>query len=197
MAGPNERFQMIKRRHAATLEKAIADRKADELMIPLCRFVASTKRFFTSSSCAGRILLLELPEGENKKDSRFHFKRHSTVTLEEIAESLHQPSRGELWLKADPFILHIGCANLEDAERVLALMKEAGIKRGGIIVAQTGKFIVEFQGSQSLSAPVKKDENILVSPSHLEYLVVRANEKVSKNYRQLEKLEALMRKRLD
>ena len=187
---------MIKRRHAATLEKAVAEKLADELMVPLCRFVASTKKYFTSSSCAGRILLLELPEGENKKDSRFHFKRHGTVTESEIRSSLGQSSKGELWFKVDPFILHIGCADLEDGRVILAAMKEAGVKRGGIIVAEPGKFIIEFQGSQGLSVPVKKDGTILVGEKHLDYLVQRANEKVRKNYRQLERLEAILRKRL-
>ncbi len=192
-----DRFSMIKKRHANTLEKAIAEQKADHAMIPLCRFVASTRHYFTSSSCAGRILLLELPDGENKKDSRFHRKWHSTTTTEKIREGLLAKTTGELWLKVDPFILHIGCADLEHAQTVLKAMKEAGIKRGGIMVAQNGKFMIEFQGSQGLAVPVKKDDRVLVNDEHLDYLIVRANQKVSKNYAQLEALEKILRNRLD
>jgi tRNA wybutosine-synthesizing protein 3 len=191
-----KRFAMVKEHHKKTLEKAIAEKKADELIIPLCRFIASTKDFFTASSCSGRILLLELQKGECKKDSNFHRKWHCEVSFKELLEGLKAKTSGIVWLKAESFILHIGCPDLESAKKILKIMKESGVKRGGIIVASKGKFIIELVGTQALSVPVKEGEKILVDEQYLKYLLKACNKKIRKNYEKLKRFEKNVRKEL-
>ena len=80
------RFEMIKAHNSEQLEEAIAEGKADQKMIKLCRFVNSTKNFFTSSSCAGRIALLSVKSIGKKQPNAFHRKWHRKVTLKEVIE---------------------------------------------------------------------------------------------------------------
>ena len=141
-----ERFAMVNAMHKKSLEKAIQEKKADKQIIPLCRFVSKTKNFFTSSSCAGRIILLQLPKGESKREACFHRKWHCVVKEKELWEGIDAETKGELWFKLDPFIFHVGANSLENAKKVLAAMTKAGVKRGGIIVAKPGKFLVELKG---------------------------------------------------
>lgn len=192
-----KRFRMVKAWHKKTFEKACTEGKADELFIPLCKFVAKSKNYFTSSCCSGRILLLELKgKAKSKKNSNFHFKEHRTVSFEEIWKSLNSKSSGEVWFKAEPFILHIGARNLGFARKILSAMKRAGIKRGGISVAKEGKFIIEMIGTQEISVPVKKGKRVLVSEEFFRELVEDGNEKMEKNLKQLGRLGKKLRKTL-
>jgi len=190
------RFSMVKERHKKTFEKAVKEGKADKQMHSVCKFVSGTKNFFTSSSCAGRIILLQLPKGENKKDASFHRKWHCVVREKELWKGIEADSLGELWFKLDPFILHIGAKDLGNARKILACMKKAGVKRGGIIVAKEGKFLVEMQGSQSIAFPVKKGSKVLVGKEFMGYVLRRANKKLEKNYALLKRLEKVFREEL-
>ena len=191
--GGEERFAMVKRRHAETLGKAIDGRVIDERMVSLCGYIAGTEKYFTSSGCAGRIILLELPKGEDKKNARFHRRWHREVKTTEVWGALKEKTRGEVWLKQEPFIIHLGCAGLEESEAILSAMKEAGVKRGGIIVAKPGKFIVELQGTGRISVPLKKGGKVLVDKEYLGFVLRAANRKLRANYARLGKFETVCR----
>lgn len=184
-----KRFSMVKQRHGETFDEAVEHKLADERMIPLCKFIASTKNFFTSSGCAGRILLIELPKGESKKEASFHRKWHREISFGKTKQALKEEIRGELWMKVEPFILHIGSDSIGNARKILAVMSKAGVKRGGIIVAKEGKFLVELQGTQEMSVPLKHNEKLLVQDDYLQWLVAKANDKLAKNYKMLERFE--------
>ncbi|MFH1256159.1 MAG: hypothetical protein V1494_02595 [Candidatus Diapherotrites archaeon] len=193
----DSRFAMVKKMHRGTFEKAEAEGKADRQLLPLCRFVAKTNGFFTSSGCAGRILLLGLKKGEDKKGSYFHRKWHRAVSLKEVLEGINEKTQGELWFRLDPFILHIGAKDLDGAERILKAMKLAGVKRGGITVAKPGKFLIELQGSQFMALPVKKGKKVLAEKSLMKFIVEKSNKKLKWNYERLKALEKQFRKELN
>jgi len=188
------RFEMTKKRHAGTFAKAVREGKADEAFIPLCGFIAKTKSFFTSSCCAGRILLLELQKDEKKLGSNFHRKWHREVKPKEVWNAMQEPVKGELWFKMEPLILHLGTDTLENANIALGAMKKAGIKRGGIIVAKPGKFLFEIEGTQRISVPVKSKGKILIEKKFLDFLVKKANAKMKKNSLAIKRLEKELKK---
>ncbi len=190
------RFEMVKKRHRESFEKALDEGKVDKQLQGLCKFVAKTKGYFTSSGCAGRILLLSVPEGGGKKEAYFHEKWHREVSFNEVWKGIGKKSKGELWFKMEPFILHIGCKGLKDSRKIISMMRRIGIKRGGIMVAKEGKFIIEFTGTQNIAAPVKKGDEILVDEEYLKFLIAGGNEKIVKNYTQLKILEKECKKAL-
>ena len=189
------RFSMVKKRHKATLEKAIGKEKVDKAMVSLCGFIAGTEHYFTSSGCSGRILLLGLID-RTKKNSYFHRKWHGKAKPGEVIKALGEKTRGEIWLKMEPFIIHIGTNSLENARTLLALKDKAGVKRGGIIVAKPGKFIVELIGTEELSVMVKKDGKVLASLEFITETVEEANRKIGRNYERLEWFGKIARKEL-
>ncbi len=189
------RFAMIKQRHRETFEKALSQGKVDPQMQSLCSFIAGTQNYYTSSCCSGRIMLLE-KRGDAKKENFFHRKWHRNISKEELAEGFGEKVRGELWFKVEPFILHIGCASLGDSRKVLCAMKKAGVKRGGIIIADEGKFLIELQGTERMSFPAKKGGAKLLGQAYLSKILPKANSMLSKNYARLERLEAEFRKEL-
>jgi len=189
------RFGMVKERHAGTFAAAVEAGRVDGQMRGLCGFLAESRGFFTSSCCSGRIMLLGL-RGGSKKDSYFHRKWHRTVSFDEVWAGMEADSTGTLWFKCEPFILHVGCAGLGDANRVLDAMKEAGVKRGGIILAEEGKYLIELQGTNRIVLPVKEGSEILVDKTYLGRVLEKANQRLEANYARLEKLERVFRERL-
>jgi len=183
------RFEMVKKRHSKTYVDAKAEGMVDSQLISLWDAVLKSENYFSSSGCAGRILLLGLPKNASKKEAYFHRKFHRKVLLREIIAGVEENEKGELWLKQEPFILHIGCENISGARELLKVMRRAGIKRGGIMVAEPGKFIIECQGTQSLSLPVKQGKTQIIGKEALSELVKEANKKLEKNYVSLKKFE--------
>ncbi|MFH1545450.1 MAG: hypothetical protein ABIE23_05210 [archaeon] len=191
------RFRMVKERHSKRFNKARKEKEADERMIPLCKFIAGTKNYFTSSSCAGRILLLKVNEKGDKKEASFHRKWHRKVKLEEVWNGIEEKvNERELWFKMEPFIIHVGTHSLDKANKLLEVMNKAGVKRGGIIVAKKGKFIVEMSGTQNMAFPVKIGEKIIIEKNYLKKGIEKANWKIEKNYWNLKRVEKEMKKEL-
>jgi len=191
------RFKMIKERHKKTFFKAVEEKKADKQMISLCCYIAETKNYFTSSSCSGRIVLLDLAKEGNKKEAAFHSKWHRKVKLKElITEIKRKQNEEELWFKLDSFILHLGTNSLENAKKILKITRKTGIRRAGIMVAEEGKFIIELIGTQTMSFPVKIKGKILLEEEYLKKTLEKANQKLEKNYNQLKEFEKNVRKEL-
>jgi len=189
------RFGMVKKRHFESLKKAEREGLVDKEMIPLCDYIAETKNYFTSSGCSGRILLLGMTD-RTKKNSFFHRKWHGKTKFKDVLEALHEETKGEIWLKAEAFIVHIGTNSLVNARKILALKNKTGMKRGGIIVAKDGKFIVELIGTDEFSLPVKKRGEIIVSVEYLKEIVREANKKIERNYSRVKKFERAAKKEL-
>ena len=191
------RFEMLKRHNGTEFEKAVREGKADRQIMRLCGFLNGLKDFFSSSSCAGRIMLLKADAAESKREAAFHAKWHRQVKLVEIWKELEKNSGNqELWFKQEPFILHVGANNLENANKILRCCRLAGIKRAGIMVAEREKFILEIIGTQGMSLPVKKASRVLVEKKFLKFALEKANAKLKRNYSHLEKFEKIIRKEL-
>ena len=85
---------------------------------------------------------------------------------------------------------------MTNARKILALKNKTGMKRGGIIVAKDGKFIVELIGTDEFSLPLKKRKNIIVSEEYLKEIVREANRKIERNYKRVKEFERAARKEL-
>lgn len=192
----NERFRKIKERHRKTFEEALQKGKIDEPMEELCGFIAQTKNYFTSSHCSGRIMLLKAGFEEEKKEAVFYRKWHRKITAKELIEAIESCDES-LWFKEEPFIIHIGCGTIENAQKLMKLKDSSGIKRGGIIVLQEGKIMFELTGTGNISVPVMENGKMLVAKEFLEILANTANNKLEKNFIRIKKLTENAEKMLD
>ena len=189
-----KRFEMVKKHHKNTFEKAKKDGKMDNDFIPLCNFLTKSKNYFSTSSCAGRITLVGLDMKESKKESAFHRKQHRKIKFSEVKDGIESYSGEVLWFKQEPIIFHLGTNNLENAKKVLVACEKAGIKRSGIKVAKEGKFIIEIVGTHQINTPVREQEITKLGDNYLKYLVKKANQKFDKNKKSLKKMEKEMKK---
>ena len=90
--------------------------------------------------------------------------------------------------KLEPAIIHIACKNLEDAEKLFEIGKNAGWKRLGIIGTRNG-FTFELNSTEKLEFPIIKNKKILVDDNFLKIVVDDANKKLEMSWEKIRKLE--------
>ncbi|MGM5487607.1 MAG: tRNA-wybutosine modification methyltransferase TYW3 [Nanobdellota archaeon] len=159
--------------------------EVDEEILPLITTLNKKRNFYTTSSCAGRIVLLEL-KGEKKHEAHWQFCSHTSV--KEL--DLHV---GEfpVWFRFDPPIIHLCSRGLTDAQAFLGMAKIAGFKHTGII--STGKKImIELMGHDKIVTLVAENGHRLVDTRYIEILVKKANEAMQRSHARLEYLHTLM-----
>jgi len=168
------------------LQEAKEKKEVDELAVPLLDILNEKENYFTSSSCYGRIHLIYLPN-YSKKDSKFVGKWHRKVNFEEVKEVLEREG-GPLWFRMEPFILHISCRTVEDAEKILRIKQDLGVRRGGIFATKEDRVQIELEGTHKIDCPVKV-EDYIVDDDYLRILIKEANERFEKNQKVWESLK--------
>ena len=177
----------FKKNKLESLEKFKEKKQVDEKVLGILSLINSNPKLVTSSSCSGRITLLEITE--KKGDAHFYKKWHREVSFGEVWDAVSSYSgTRKLWFRCEAFIIHVFAEDLDSAKELLRLSRKAGFKRGGIWGFKKEWPFLELMGTNEFSLPVF-DAEVLVSKSHLEYIVKAANSTLSKNYSQLEKFE--------
>lgn len=166
--------------------------KVDDAIKDLVALINEKEDFYTTSSCAGRIVVIKVPESGKKHEAEWLLKRHDPVTLKQVTDSLKKLPKESVWFRQESAILHIACKDLENATKMLTACKEVGFKRSGIISAK--HFILEIMGTEKVDTIIAKEGNLLVDNDYLDILVDIANKRMEKNRERLKKLEKLVKK---
>ena len=190
------RFSMGKVRHYGLWQKAKKEKKADKKIIPLVEFLFSKKDYFTTSTCSGRIVLLQLDSKESKQPKAFFAKWHEIPKFKEVWEKANEKCKQNLWFKQEPFVLVIGTNSLENAKKLMSICRNNGVKKAGIMACEEGKFLVEIMGSHYLSFLAKENSWLLVDEKFFKKQFETACKKLKISWKQLERLEKDLEKKL-
>lgn len=194
--GKNE-FLEAKESALKSLEDACVERKVDEGVLQILELINGIKGFYTSSSCAGRIVLLEIPKIGDKHGAVFLGVWHRTIELKEIKAAGTKATKGVLWLLAQAPILHIGVQTLELADKMVKTAISCGFKNSAI--KSIGKKIrIEICSTERLDAPIGRNGCLFCEDTHLSLLVEisneiieRSQEKMSRFIKKIEKFDEL------
>ena len=193
----------------------------DKDINPLVNEINSKDDYYTTSSCAGRIVLLEM-KSRKKNECNWIFTKHDKVKFDEINNalngySINDNSNGaknnsekfnklksnvkiknpkniknyEIWLKQQPLILHVACRNMEAAKKFLDMARRL-FKKAGIIGLTERRITVEIIGSEHLETIVK-DKNFAVDGEYLKELVKYANRNFGENKNKTDKFSKLIK----
>ena len=184
-------FLVNKKNNLKKLTEAKKQKKVDEEIINLLDLINSSENYFTTSSCAGRIVLLEIPEIGDKKNAKFLGKWHRQINLDELLDASKTASKGYIWLLAQSPIIHIASRTLSDAEEILKIGVSCGFKNSGI--KSLGKnIIVEICSTERLDSPVGLNGNMFFNERYSELLIEIVNNVIEKSNKKLKKLEELL-----
>lgn len=154
----------------------------DKDALEIVNEINSKKDYYTTSSCSGRIVLLEKLSGR-KNESKWIFSRHDKVNFNEILKPLNNLKniKNEIWFKQEPLILHVRCRNINAAKRLLDISRRI-FKRAGIISLSERKIVIEIIGSEKIDTIVA-DKDFFADENYLKQLIKYANENFDENKR--------------
>jgi tRNA wybutosine-synthesizing protein 3 len=177
------------------LEKDKYENKVDEGIISTLDIINKSKNYYTSSSCFGRIVLLEIPVIGDKKNAKFLGKWHRNIISDEILFAAQKAKKGQLWLLAQSPIIHITSKNKNAADKILKIAIACGFKNSGLKSIDRN-IVIEVCSTERLDAPVGKDGKLYCNMEYLNLLVEIANDVIEKSSFKLHKLEDQMMKKL-
>ena len=149
-------FLQAKDQALASLAAACDSQEVDRKILPILSRINAHSEYYTLSSCAGRILLLQIPRLGDKRHAVFLGRWHEVTSTEEVTAAAAKATEGVLWLLGQSPILHIGAHSLQAAEVMVKLGNAAGFKNSAI--RSLGKrVIVEVASTERLDAPIGRD----------------------------------------
>jgi len=186
-------FLTGKKRALQKLDQAINESKVDKTILPLLTIINESTSYYTSSSCAGRIVLLQLPQIGDKQNAQFLRKWHRTIEPGELMSASKSADVGQLWLLAQSPIIHLIAKTADVADLMLKTAIACGFKNSGIRSLDK-KIVVEICSTERLDAPVGKDGVLFCDDEYLELLVSIVNEVLEKSRKKLSRFEEKLKK---
>ncbi len=132
----------------------------DTKVIPLLESINRLDNYYTTSSCSGRVCLWS---GSGRKNETNWLKvSHDSVTEDFFRLEMEKEREHSLvWLRFEPFILHVACKDLNSANRLLE--KAKSIYKKSCLLSVSNKIIVEVRGSEFIEMPWCQDGKLLFS----------------------------------
>jgi tRNA wybutosine-synthesizing protein 3 len=170
------------------LRKAQKENKVDLGIQSLLDIINKSDSYYSSSSCFGRIVLLEIPNIGNKKAARFLGKWHRTINVSELISATSKAKIGQIWLLSQSPIIHITSKTIDAADKLLKTAIACGFKNSGL-KSIGKKIIIEVCSTERLDVPIGRDGKIFCNKQHLELLTDISNEILNKSTKKLKKFE--------
>ena len=181
-------FLKNKKQTLTKLEDAKRQGLVDEDIISILDSINSFDDYYTSSSCYGRIVLLEIPEIGDKKNAKWLGKWHRKIKTEEILDAFKKANKGQIWILAQSPIIHVFAKNLESADMLVKTAIGCGFKNSGFKSVRKN-IVVEVTSTERLDSPVGKDGELFCDDEYLSLLVDIGNDVIDKSSVKLKKFE--------
>lgn len=137
--------------------------KIDDDIKDVCDFINSLENYCTLSSCSGRISVLR--DSEKKTKNIWLFKTHCTISNDDLERILNDAKKTKdmLWIRIEPFILHVAAKNIDYALRIMKIAHVSGIKHSGIISVSNTKCIVEIQSVERANMILSENGKVIIA----------------------------------
>ncbi|XP_006634821.2 tRNA wybutosine-synthesizing protein 3 homolog [Lepisosteus oculatus] len=161
----------------------------DEGIAHVVGFLNEYPDYFTTSSCSGRLILIDgvsdSPEVQ-KRNCSWLFATHQKCRKEDLVSGLEKAGADAVF-KFEPFVLHVQCRRLGDAQLLHSVAVNSGFRNSGITVGKRGKIIMAVRSTHGLEVPLSRKGQTLVKEEYLDFLVELANQKMEENQRRIER----------
>ncbi|KAE8609534.1 hypothetical protein XENTR_v10011835 [Xenopus tropicalis] len=183
-----------------SLRKADVSKKGsvDEDIEETVRLINQQERYFTTSSCSGRVIMINETLDSSiiqKQNCSWLFVTHQLCKPDDVFAALKNAT-GDVVLKFEPFVLHVQCHKLEDAQILHGVAINSGFRNSGITVGKKGKIIMAVRSTHGLEVPLTQNGKCLVSQEYIEFLVQTANRKMEENKRRITRFHSCLLKAL-
>ncbi|XP_059839670.1 tRNA wybutosine-synthesizing protein 3 homolog isoform X4 [Hypanus sabinus] len=157
-------FALCKEQRLGSGADASRKGRVDAPIVELLQLVNGSERYCSTSSCSGRLLLLGVSGLQKAEDNAV--------------------------FKFEPFVLHVQCRQVEDAQLLHSIAINSGFRNSGISISKKGKVMMAVRSTHCLEVPLCHRGSVLVSDKYIDYLVQVANRKMEENQRRIERFHA-------
>ncbi|XP_065593863.1 tRNA wybutosine-synthesizing protein 3 homolog [Cyrtonyx montezumae] len=166
----------------------------DERAVGAVRLLNGRAQYCTTSSCSGRLVLAEAGAAVSagtgaavpKKHCRWLLVTHEPCGRADVMAALEKAT-GDVVFKFEPFVLHVLCQELQDAQLLHSVAMESGFKNSGITVGRGGKIMMAVRSTHCLEVPLSHMGKLMVSEEYIEFLLHVANQKMEENARRIDR----------
>jgi len=181
-------FNQNKKITLEKLKRAKLENKVDKDIIQIIDILNSYEEYYTSSSCFGRLVLLELPSVGDKKNAKFLGKWHRTIKEKELIDAFKNASKGQIWFLAQAPIIHIYSKDLESGDKLVKKAVSCGFKNSGFRSVKKN-IVIEVTSTERIDCPVGIDGKFYVEDEFISLLVDSANNVIKRSTKKLQKLK--------
>lgn len=155
----------------------------DSEIHPLVDTINQHPDFYTTSSCAGRILCIKVPFPTKKQSAEWLYLTHNidAAVAEPIIEAINDPASLDqtVWFKQESLIVHVCCRTIDAANQLLRIAYANGLKRSGIIsISNTNRIIVALLSTENIETQLVSEHTRHVDDSYVQTLVTFAKTKL-------------------
>jgi tRNA wybutosine-synthesizing protein 3 len=186
-------FSQYKSNAMGKLESALSEGLVDEGVISVLNSLNSHPDIFTTSSCAGRIQLIVLPDIGRKDSVELRKTWHRPVEFEEVKEALDNldiPPNSIVILQGQSPIFHVACRTMELAQKFRGIVHSQGWKYSSLITGNEDKWVVEILSASRIDNLLFRD-GVIDPPDddRLKFIIEESNKILVKAQSRLEALE--------
>ncbi|XP_069718178.1 tRNA wybutosine-synthesizing protein 3 homolog [Phaenicophaeus curvirostris] len=98
-----------------------------------------------------------------------------------------EKATGDVVLKFEPFVLHVQCQEMQDAQLLHSVAVDSGFRNSGITVGRGGKNMMAVRSTHCLEVPLSHKGKLMVSEEYIEFLIHVANQKMEENIRRIDR----------
>jgi tRNA wybutosine-synthesizing protein 3 len=186
-------FSQYKAKAMKKLEYALSENLVDEGVISVLNAFNSHPDIFTTSSCAGRLQLIVLPDIGRKDSVELRKTWHRPVEFEEVKEALDNldiPPNSIVILQGQSPIFHVSCRTMELAQKFRGIVHSKGWKYSSLITGNEDKWVVEILSASRIDNLLFRD-GVIDPPDddRLKFIIEESNKILVKAQSRLEALE--------
>ena len=186
-------FSQYKSNAMKKLEYALSEGLVDEGVISVIKSFNSHPDIFTTSSCAGRIQLIILPDIGRKDSVQRRKTWHREVTTDDVEGAISEfdiPDNSIVILQAQSPIFHLSCRTMELAIKLRGIVHSQGWKYSSLITGNDEKWNVEILSANRIHNLLFR-KGVISPPDkdRLSFIIEESNKILVKAQARLEALE--------
>ncbi len=189
-------FKVWSERRKAFMKRLKRDKETgyfDKELESIVDLLNSFDDMFTTSSCAGRLMIFSSEKPWDKKTIKIYLKSHEPISVSDVKKIIDNVVDDNLWFVMQPPIIHVSCSTVERAQELLKIARNVGFKHSGIISFSRNGIHVELQGNEHLEFPLRIRGKTIIRKRYLGELVKWANNLLLRSKEKIFKLELEIR----